>query len=351
MSTTRLASAVVAVDPRDDVRWEVLATRAGSLFTSPPWIRAVSESYGFTPQARIELDSAGTPQSGFAWAEIADIRGDRLVSMPFSDRAEPIVSDQAVWPLLAEDALNAKGQLTIRCLDGAAPISDPRLECIGQAAWHATRADLPIEELHRAVQSSARRAVASSERRGVEVRVRTGVDGVRKFHDMHVGLRKGKYRLLAQPAEFFDRIWLEFADGDGIFTLLAYAGGEPIAGAILLAWDDTLYFKFAASRMEALHLLPNYAIYWRTIQLASERGFRWVDWGLSDLDQPGLLAFKRKWATSESRINTLRTPAHTTGQSSELGSLFTGLTDLLTDDSVPDAITARAGALLYRYFV
>ncbi|MFN8089626.1 MAG: GNAT family N-acetyltransferase [Mycobacterium sp.] len=344
------AAAIVAVDPRDDVRWDVLASDAGSLFTSSPWIRAVSESYGFAPQARVALDAEGIPRSGFAWVEIEDIRGERLVSLPFSDRAEPILSDPSIWPLLAEDAFSGDVSMTVRCLDGAAPASDSRLVNIGVAAWHETTVDRPLEEIRQSLQPSARRAAASSARRGVDVRVCTGLDAVRQFHGMHVGLRKGKYGMLAQPADFFDRIWAEFCDSEGIFTLLACIDSEPVAGAMLLVWGDTLYFKFAASRLEALHLLPNYAVYWRTIQLASGLGLRRVDWGLSDLDQPGLVAFKRKWASGESRIHTLRTTTHTARQSSEMGSLLTGLTNLFADESVPDEITARAGSLLYRYF-
>ena len=350
VSEPRTSAAVVAVDPRNDVRWDVLAADAGSLFTSSPWIRAVSESYGFAPRARVELDAEGIPRNGFAWVEIDDIRGDRLVSMPFSDRAEPILSDPSMWSLLAEDAFKGNGPMTLRCLDGAAPTSDPRLASIGRAAWHETAVDLPLEVIRQSLQPSARRAVASSARRGVDVCVCTGLDAVRQFHGMHVGLRKSKYGMLAQPADFFDRIWAEFCSGEGIFTLLACVEGEPVAGAMLLVWGDTLYFKFAASRIEALHLLPNYAVYWRTIQLASELGLRRVDWGLSDLDQPGLVAFKRKWASGESRIHTLRTPGHATPKSSEMGPLLTGLTNLLADASVPDEITARAGSLLYRYF-
>lgn len=344
------SAAIVAVDPRNDVRWGVLASRSGSLFTSSPWIRAVSESYGFAPQARVALDAEGIPRSGFAWVEIDDIRGERLVSMPFSDRAEPILSDPSMWISLAEDAFNGNASMTIRCLDGAAPASDSRLVRIGTAAWHETTVDRPLDELRQSLQPSARRAVASSTRRGVDVRVCTGIDAVRQFHGMHVGLRKGKYGMLAQPADFFDRVWAEFCDSESIFTLLACVDSEPVAGAMLLAWGDTLYFKFAASRIEALHLLPNYAVYWRTIQLASGLGLRRVDWGLSDLDQPGLVAFKRKWASRESRIHTLRTTTHTAPQSSEVGALLMGLTNLLADASVPDDITARAGSLLYRYF-
>lgn len=349
MTAPPVGSTLVAIDPRSDRRWQTISA-GGSVFTSPPWIRAVCDCYGFSPQARITVDGEGKPSNGFAWVHINDLRGDRLVSLPFSDRAEPIVSDRAAWPSLIEDPLNAKVPLTIRCLDGAAPTSDPLFVRTGEAAWHGTALAAPLEELHRSLHSSTRRAVATARRRGVDVLPLTGIDGVRTFHEMHLRLRKRKYRLLAQPVEFFERIWEEFSGSDGIVTLLAYADGNPIAGGVLLAWCDTVYLKFAASVPEALSLMPNYAVYWNAIQWAAERGFRLVDWGLSDLDQPGLVAYKRKWATLESRIVTLRTREHDGSTSSESGPLLGGLTTLLTEETVPDAITARAGSLLYRYF-
>lgn len=350
MKAQEAESTVLGVDPRHDSRWRELADAQGSVFTSPPWIRAVCDSYGFTPSARITVDGDGRPQDGFAWVEISDIRGDRLVSLPFSDRAEPFVSDLGAWPSIVDDALKASPPLTIRCLEGSAPTADPWLERVDESTWHETNADLPAEVLHQALHPSVRRSIATAERRGVEVRASTGIDAVRTFHDMHLLLRRRKYGLLAQPVEFFERVWAEFSAVDGIVTLLAYANGDPVAGTVLLAWGDTLYFKFAASRAEALQLMPNYAVYWNTIRWASDHGFRAVDWGLSDLDQPGLVDFKRKWAKTESRIVTLRTPDHSRRQSSESGPLLAGLTALFTDEAVPDTVTARAGSLLYRYF-
>ena len=38
------------------------------------------------------------------------------------------------------------------------------------------------------------------------------------------------------------------------------------------------------------------------------------------------------------------------GESAEVGRLLTTFTGLLTDASVPDAVSDRAGAALYRYF-
>jgi Acetyltransferase (GNAT) domain len=113
---------------------------------------------------------------------------------------------------------------------------------------------------------------------------------------------------------------------------------------------DTIYYKFGASRAEYLPLRPNDALHWRLIRWAHERGLRTLDWGLSDLDQPGLCAYKRNWASVEGRIRTLNAGGRPYGESPEVGQLLGTVTDLLTDPSVPDAVTERAGAALYRFF-
>src|ERR1700758_3582498 len=143
---------VIAVNPRTDVRWQALAAKdQGSLFTSPPWIRAVCDTYGFTPQARIFTDAAGCPTDGFAWVPISDIRGDRMVSLPFSDRAEPFIADRMAWSFLVDDALRAGAPLRIRCLDGEIPTADPRLVHAEEAAWHCTPLGTPVPELYRSI--------------------------------------------------------------------------------------------------------------------------------------------------------------------------------------------------------
>ena len=121
-----------------------------------------------------------------------------------------------------------------------------------------------------------------------------------------------------------------------------------MAGALYLVWDDVLYYKFGASVRDHLPLRPNDAIHWTAIQWASERNLRSLDWGLSDLDQPGLVRYKRKWGSTERRIVTLRTGEPVAAP--EFGRLLGELTTLLTDDAVSDAVAAQAGSLLYRYF-
>lgn len=348
---------VVAVDPVTDRRWHELASAPGAgLFTSPPWLAAVCGTYGFTAQARVAVDAEGQPVGGLAWVAVDDPRGWRLLSLPFCDRADPPVPDTAVWDRLFDAAPIGDTSYVLRCLDDSPAARSDRLQVTGEAAWHGTPlldadGETDVDALYRRIDGRSRRNVAAAERAGVRVEIREDLDAVRTMHGLHVRLRKHKYGLLAQPREFFERIWQEFAPDGRCVTLLASLGGEVVAAALFLEWNGALYYKFGASDPEHLRARPNDAVYWAAIRLGCHRGLDLVDWGLSDLDQPGLVRFKRKWASDEHRLLTLRSGTARPGPGAqEFGDALNRLTGLLTEPSVPDDVTARAGALLYRYF-
>ena len=341
----------VLTDPRSDPRWRQLALGPhGSVFTSPPWIDAVCATYGFSPIGTIRLGWDGQPRAGLAWVPISDIRGDRLASLPFCDRADPLLDDQVDWKALVDGVITAGAPLTLRCFDTSVAAGDTRFDRVGTAAWHGTPLAGSAEEVRRRLSQHARRNISISEREGVRVEAHTEAEAIRRFHGLHVALRKRKYRLLAQPVELFDRIWNAFAVDDAIVTMLAFTGDELIAGAVFLTWGDTLYYKFGASLHAHLALRPNDAIFWAGIRWGVKGGARLLDWGLSDLDQPGLIAYKRKWATEERQIVTLRAGGEQARSNPEAGLMLGELTRLFTEDSVPDDVTRQAGALLYRYF-
>jgi len=295
--------------------------RNAALFRAAVW----REQRGFTEE--LQRRKAADPKGGFLHRITA--LGSRC-----AERPEPwLTSKLGAFPA-----------------SGSALEQQDYLHRAGSAAWHGTRIEADIDELHRRLSKHARRNIAIAERAGVRIEASTGLDAVRSFHQLHVQLRKRKYRLLAQPFELFERIWHAFSDHGGIVTLSAHAGDELIAGAVFLSWGDTLYYKFGASRPEHLGLRPNDAIFWAGIRWAVAHRMRLLDWGLSDLDQPGLVAYKRKWASEERTIVTLRAGGEQARSSSDAGVVLGELTRLLTDDSVPDEVTARAGTLLYRYF-
>ncbi|HEV2124383.1 MAG TPA: hypothetical protein VGW38_16640, partial [Chloroflexota bacterium] len=67
-------------------------------------------------------------------------------------------------------------------------------------------------------------------------------------------------------------------------------------------------------------------------------------------DQESLLRYKRKYASEEKAITFLRAGPSPLGEEAAVRDTLRQLTDLLTAETVPDEVTAKAGDTLYRFF-
>ncbi len=345
---------VICVDPRTDPAWLELSQRyPSSVFNSPQWLRVLGDTYDFRVQAYVLLDDEGQPQAGIPFCHISDIRGERIASLPFSDFSDPLVADRVQWEILAGKLLEQGCPVKVRPLHNPIPLQDPRFVLVKQARWHGIDLDKDMDLVWQGFHSGARRAIRKAERNGLVAYLAKSTADLRTFFEMHRGVRKHKYRMLAQPYAFFQNIWRHFVEEDQGTLMLVQQEGRILGGALFLEWQDTLYYKFNASMPGTLDLRPNDLVIWEGIRYAKAKGLTRFDFGLSDWDQEGLVRYKRKYATEEKAISFLRhTPADAQLCPSveAVQELLPQLTQLLTDESVPDAVTEEAGALLYRYF-
>jgi CelD/BcsL family acetyltransferase involved in cellulose biosynthesis len=338
------------IDAGNEPRWSQVARRRfSSLFLSPPWISALAKTYGFKINASVRFN-AGQIEAAIPYCHVSDLRGDRIVSLPFSDYCDPLVEDRGSWLKLVGPLLESKVPVTFRCLQNSVPLDDSRFQSKSPALWHSVDLTRPEEVMWQGLDGSARQNIRKAQRNGVAVRHGRSIEDIRTFHRMHRALRKSKYRMLAQPLGFFESIFHEFARFDGINTLIAEQNGAPIAGIVLLEWNGTLYYKFNAS-VDQQHC-PNDLLTWTALLFGRERGLARFDFGLSDAAQPGLVRYKRKFATEERQISFLqwRPEGFDNGRGEQTGDLLQHVTRWLTDPGVPEELTQAAGEKLYRLF-
>jgi lipid II:glycine glycyltransferase (peptidoglycan interpeptide bridge formation enzyme) len=240
----------------------------------------------------------------------------------------------------------------VRCLHNNLPLGDERFSLFKEAKWHGLDLRPELDALWSAMHESTHRAIRKSQRAGLVVRPAQSEDELRAFFDMHLKIRKYKYGLLAQPYTFFQNIWRRFVETEQGFLLLALCENKIVAGDFFLMFKDTLYYKFNASLPGDLSHRPNDLLIWEGIQRGKNQGLKLLDFGLSDIDQEGLIRYKRKFGTQEKTISFLRhepnggpTPAE-----KEMRALLGKLTTRFTDQLVPDLVTERAGEDLYRLF-
>jgi CelD/BcsL family acetyltransferase involved in cellulose biosynthesis len=324
--------------------------RLSSLFSSPLWIDAVARTYGFDIVASVRSRSHAADDA-ILFSHIRDLRGSRVVCLPFSDYCDPLVEDPGTWRDLVEPLLTLDAPIRLRCLRSPLPNEDPRFTPYKQAKWHAIDLSRAQDALWDDLSGQARQNIRQACRSGVIVREGKCLEDVRLFHRMHSHLRKTKYRLLAQPLAFFENLHAIFSQEDRVTVLIAELDDVPLAGIFLLQWHDVLYYKFNAT-LDPRHR-PNDLLLWRAMLFGHKRKLTFLDLGLSDIDQPGLLHYKRKFATEEGDIRFFEwlPQNYQNPQEGEASEVFKCVTQLLTHPSVPDDITRAAGDKFYRFFV
>ena len=345
---------VMNVNPLSDTRWQELVNQhQSSVFHSPAWIRVLTETYGFDTQALIALNGTGEPQAGIAYCRVDEVVDPRIVSLPFSDFCDPLVHSMNEWHCLTNKMLAEECLIKLRTLHSQLPLVDERFALVNRAKWHSVDLRPDLDIIWNTLNSSARRAIRKACRDNITVSIAEGKNDLRAFFELHLRVRKYKYRLLAQPYSFFENIWDQFiARQDGVL-MLARCQNKIIGGILFLEWQDKLYYKFNASEPENILHRPNDLLIWEGIQYGKGKGYTYLDFGLSDWDQEGLVRYKNKFASQEKTISFLQyTPDGSDSQSERrVRRLLPQLTNLFTDASVADTVTEKAGELLYRFFI
>jgi len=344
---------IVNIDPTTDPLWQDLVSRERSdVFHAPAWLRVLKETYDFELRALVAVDEEGVPSSGMAYCKIEDMMDPRIASLPFSDFCDPLVRDRDEWDCLINTLLDEEHRFNLRCLHNQVPLQDERLALVDRAKWHAIDLQRSEDDLWMGLSGSARRAIKKARREDVEIRIAREKEEIRDFFDLHLGVRKYKYELLAQPYRFFEQIWDHFLGPGKGALMIAVFEDRPIGAVLFLEWQNKLYYKFNASDPDYVDARPNDLIVWEGMKYGRARGHEYLDFGLSDWDQEGLLRYKRKFATDEKTISFLRyMPARSPSpQEKMMRALLPQITDLFVDEAVPDNITEKAGDTLYRFF-
>jgi hypothetical protein len=322
--------------------------RLTSLFSSPEWIEILSRTYGIDIQASLVQNRSA--DAALLFSRVRDVRGDRIVCLPFCDYCDPLVDDVSLWNDVVEPLVSLEVPVKLRCLRNRLPAQDPRFVLSRTAKWHGTDLTRAEDELWAGLSPQARQNVRHALRSGVVVREGRSVEDAQIFYRMHLLTRKNKYRLLAQPFTFFENIFSVFSEGDRVVALIAERDGVPLSGILLLQLGDVLYYKFNASVDQKYR--ANDLLAWHAILFGHRRALTTLDFGVSETDQPGLIRYKTKFASEEREIHFYDwvPPKLHDARGQEASEILGYVTQLLTDPAVPDEITQAAGDKLYRLF-
>jgi CelD/BcsL family acetyltransferase involved in cellulose biosynthesis len=329
---------------------EAVAGSDGELFLSRRWINVLNEVFDLNIEAVVERDVDGRIVGALPFCCIDDVRGSRLAILPFSDFVSPVLTADANWDALIDPVLQISRPLVFQTTAGSPASCDERFVLDGESIRHSVTLDGDIDELMARFSQHHRRLVRKATRNGLKFRQAESIDELRAFYELHLGVRKHKYGMLAQPYRLFEALWEQFLTEDLGALVLGFDGSSVVGGCLLLEAGDTLYYKYAASHPDYRSMGVSHGAVVAAMEAGLSKGLAELDLGRSDLDQPGLVDFKRRFGATAAGLQRFRSKDQLFREASEMDGLLTDITELMTQPTVPDHITEQAGDRLYRLF-
>ena len=345
-----MSGPVLRIDPLTDPRWPALAERAPNalVFHTPAWIALLRDQYGYACHALLALDAAGEPAAGLPICRVTSpLTGKRLVALPFSDLCPPLstgddAADTALAAALLAHPADEGLDLEVRGALRDAPEGSRGARFLHHLLDLSPGADAVLAAAH----SQNRRGAKKAAKAAVTVRRATDRSAIDAFYRLHTATRR-RQGVPVQPRSFIRRLETLFAEGLGHVALAEHEGAVA-AAAVFVGYGRTVTYKYGASDEAHLAVRPNNAIFAETIRWACDQGFAALDFGRTDLDNPGLAAFKRNWGAEEHAVSYVRLPPRGDETDHEPGAARR-LAGAVIRRSPP--VVGRAiGAALYRHF-
>lgn len=320
-----------------------------SVFHSRGWLEGVHRTYGYRPAALTTSEPNQELLNGLVFCRVQTwLTGRRLISFPFSDHCEPLVTT-------AEDLRRLLSGIEARArVEGCnyAELRPPVLLPGIESHWRNTerfylhRLDLrPGAEalfncFHRAC---IQRRIRHAERSGITITEGRDADILKKFYGLIVETRR-RHRMLPQPMIWFRNI-IKYS-GESAAIYCASKNGEPIAAILTLRFGKTLYYKYGGSlaRLHRLGAMP--LLLWHAIQVGIDDGLEELDLGRSDWGSDGLVTFKERWNAVRSVTSYLRSP----GDASTVGAAWMRRLLPTACKYAPANCLAALASVSYRHF-
>lgn len=340
------------IDPLIDARWDDLVSRHpnASAFHQRGWLEALKQTYGYQPFVITLNSPVESLTNGILVCRINSwLTGTRLVSLPFADHCEPLVSDRAeraalIHGLVEECARQHFKYLEFRPLREAAELQD---ECQPSESFCFHELDLrpPVEQLFKNLsKDSIQRKIKRADKEQLTYEAGRSDELIDTFYNLLLITRR-RHQLPPQPKEWFRNMAKHM--GESMQVRVARKDGAPIASMVTLRHGANIIYKYGCSD-GAFHQLGGMPfLFWKVIEEGKATGAVCLDFGRSESDNEGLVTFKDKFGTIKRTLTYYRYPkvakqaAHSSWGDSGLARRMISI--------LPDGVLSAAGNLLYRH--
>ena len=340
------------INPIEDARWSDFVDRHpnSSVFHSRQWLEALRRTYKYRPIVFTTAEPGQELKNGAVFCVVRSwLVYPRLVSLPFSDHAEPLTEDKGQLLELL-DLLKAQQKqkkwtsVELRQPTGEqGPLSDwPGFHEERNYYLHSLDLRPEISKLFEGLhKGSIRRKVQRARREGLQYEEGTSREQLREFFRL-TQLTRRRHGLPPAPLAWYRNVLDCF--GDKAKIRLVKKDGSAIAAIFTLLHKDTLVYKYGCSDARFHNLGGMPFLLWKAIVDGKAQGAQIFDLGRSDRENAGLVTFKDRLGAARSAISLQKYP----GSASKSGS--GGWSSKMAQGvfrRLPEPLLTLAGRLLY----
>ena len=348
----RVFMKLYTLDPLLDPRWAELITSHpdASAFHTRGWLKALANTYGFRPVALTSVAPGAKLLDGVVLCEVRSwLTGPRLVSLPFSDHAQPLFrkkGDASELQSWFEAACSRDGWKYAELRPVSWESTPDSTFVPSRCFWlHALDLRLSLERLFANLHKDClQRRIRHAEREHFVYRRCCSSQLLPDFYKLLIATRR-RHRLLPQPRSWFTNLLAEMNPNAEI--RLVRKNDVPVAAILTLRHRETVIYKYGCSDEQFHSLAGMPFLLWRLIEESKAEGAQQIDLGRTDLDNLGLIRFKDRLGSTRGKITYLRYPG--SQKLSRTPSLQAApAAGLLAH--LPPAVSSGMGKLLYRHF-
>jgi lipid II:glycine glycyltransferase (peptidoglycan interpeptide bridge formation enzyme) len=271
------------------------------------------------------------------------------VSLPFSDHCQPL-ADSAGEVQVILDHLQKQASVEGWRYVEVRPLSDENLrksatEFKKGLGYGFHSIDLRPElgsifgKFH---DSCVRRKIRRAEREQLSYEAGRSEALFQKFHHLFL-LTRRRHKLPPQPVAWFRN--LIGCVGQQLTIHVASKDSDPVASILTVSNQNSVVYKYGCSDSRFNNMGGTQFLFWKVIQAGKAAGAEVIDLGRSDLEDPGLAAFKGHLGGVPSELNYYRYSL--SPPKASVGPKLSYLRHAFAQ--TPNAIFSGAGRMFYRH--
>lgn len=271
-----------------------------TIYHTPEWKQFLEKTFGYRSEYLFAKDEFGNITGFLPLFYIrSKFTGNRLCSVPFSHICGPLGTTEASADLL-EEAIKLLPKFNLDTLEIRDAIDDKRFVGLNSFSTYVLKlSSNPDDIWPKLNKGSVRWAVKKAERSGVTVETTRDMGDLKEFYEINA-MTKKDLGVPCHPWKFFKN--MSAILGNHVSLYVSKYNGEIIGGGIMVYFKDNVLYGYGASNPNYLNLHPYHSFIWRSIEDACLEGCNIYDFGRSSYSNAGLIEFKKRWGTVETKL-------------------------------------------------